>query len=88
MGPIRLLLTDVIMPGMSGPELSKCLKEARQDIDVLYMSGYTDDKVTNIAELDGNLSLIQKPFYMSELVQKMHDILDRRSDHSNRLVAP
>ncbi len=88
LGPIRLLLTDVIMPEMSGPELAKCLKEARQDIDVLYMSGYTDDKVANIAELDGNLALIQKPFYMSELVQKMHDILGRRSDHSSRLVAP
>jgi FixJ family two-component response regulator len=76
------------MPEMSGPELAKCLKEARQDIDVLYMSGYTDDKVANIAELDGKLALIQKPFYMSELVQKMHDILGRRSDHSSRLVAP
>jgi hypothetical protein len=38
--------------------------------------------------LDGKLALIQKPFYMSELVQKMHDILGRRSDHSSRLVAP
>jgi two-component system cell cycle sensor histidine kinase/response regulator CckA len=87
-GPIRLLLTDVIMPEMSGPELAKCLKETRQDIDVLYMSGYTDDKVANIGELDGKLALIQKPFYMSELVQKMHDILGRRSDRSSRLVAP
>jgi two-component system, cell cycle sensor histidine kinase and response regulator CckA len=87
-GPIRLLLTDVIMPEMSGPELAKCLKETRPDIDVLYMSGYTDDKVANIAELDGKLALIQKPFYMSELVQKLHDILSRRSDHSSRLVAP
>ncbi len=87
-GPIRLLLTDVIMPEMSGPELAKCLKETRQDIDVLYMSGYTDDKVANIAELDGKLALIQKPFYMSDLVQKMHDILTRRSDRSSRLVAP
>jgi hypothetical protein len=52
------------------------------------MSGYTDDKVANIAELDGKLALIQKPFYMSELVQKMHDILGRRSDRSSRLVAP
>ena len=87
-GPIRLLLTDVIMPEMSGPELAKCLKETRQDIDVLYMSGYTDDKVANMAELDGKLALIQKPFYMSELVQKMHDILGRKSDRSSRLVAP
>ena len=54
-GPIRLLLTDVIMPEMSGPELAKYLTKMRHDIDVLYMSGYTDDKVANIAESDGKL---------------------------------
>jgi hypothetical protein len=52
------------------------------------MSGYTDDKVANMAELDGKLALIQKPFYVSELAQEMHDILGRRIDRSSRLVAP
>ena len=43
-GPIRVLITDVIMPQMSGPELAKCLIKVRRNMEVLYMSGYSDDK--------------------------------------------
>jgi CheY-like chemotaxis protein len=82
-GPIRVLITDVIMPQMSGPELAKSLTKVRRNTDVLYMSGYTDDKLRNIPDSDGELSFIQKPFYMNELAQKIQELLSRR-EHSNR----
>ena len=83
-GPIRMLITDVIMPQMNGPDLAKCLTKVRGDMDVLYMSGYTDDKLGNVAETGGELTLIQKPFYIDDLVKKMQEILRRRDGHSGR----
>jgi len=85
-GSISVLVTDVIMPEMSGPELAKNLKKVRPNTDVLYMSGYTDDKLGNISETDGELTLIQKPFYIDDLVRKMQEIL-RRKDSSSREVS-
>jgi len=76
-GPIRMLITDVIMPQMSGPELAKSLTKARADIDVLYMSGYTDDKLGNIAGSNGELTWIQKPFYLNDLLARIQEILHR-----------
>lgn len=86
-GPIRMLITDVIMPQMSGPELAKSLTKARGDIDVLYMSGYTDDKLGSIAGSNGELTWIQKPFYLNDLLARIQEILHRhdgkpRSDAS------
>jgi two-component system cell cycle sensor histidine kinase/response regulator CckA len=75
-GTIRLLITDVIMPQMSGPELAKCLTNVRGNIDVLYMSGYTDDKLGTIPS-DGELTWIQKPFYLNDLLRKIEQILHR-----------
>jgi len=78
-GPICLLVTDVIMPQMSGPELAKRLKEARPEIQVLYMSGYTDDKLGDLAQPDSELALMQKPFYIGELVRKIRERLQLQS---------
>jgi DNA-binding NtrC family response regulator len=75
-GEIRLLVTDVIMPQMSGPDLAQRLKEARPEIQVLYMSGYTDDKLAGLSEPDSELALIQKPFYVTELAKKIRELLD------------
>lgn len=86
-GSISVLITDVIMPQMSGPELAKNLKKVRPNTEVLYMSGYTDDKLRNISETDGEPTLIQKPFYIDDLVQKMQEILRRKDRHSSREVA-
>jgi PAS domain S-box-containing protein len=72
-GPIHLLITDVIMPQLSGPELAQSLNEVRGNTAVLYMSGYTDDKVTQLLSL-GELRLIQKPFYIDDLTRKIHEI--------------
>jgi len=78
-GPICLLVTDVIMPQMSGPELAKRLKEARAEIQVLYMSGYTDDKLGDLSQPDSELALMQKPFYIGELVRKIRELLQLQS---------
>lgn len=76
-GPIRILITDVIMPQMSGPELARALRTAR-DTEVLYMSGYTDDKLRDMTE-SGELVLLRKPFYLDELVQRITEILARQN---------
>jgi CheY-like chemotaxis protein len=76
-GPIRILITDVIMPQMSGPELAKSLKKVRRNTAVLYKSRYTDDRVGAVSPSDGELTLIQKPFYIGELVRKIQEIMDR-----------
>ena len=60
-------------------ELAKRLKEVRPEIQVLYMSGYTDDKLGHLSEPDGELALMQKPFYINELVKKIRELLDRQS---------
>jgi PAS domain S-box-containing protein len=87
-GPIRLLVTDVIMPQMSGPELARCLTKVRNNMGVLYMSGYTDDKVGNISESDGEATLLQKPFYIDDLVRKIQEMLHRKGGRAKRAVSP
>ena len=81
-GPIRMLITDVIMPQMSGPELAKSLTRARGTIDVLYMSGYADDKLGS----NGDLMWIQKPFYLDELLARIQEIF-QRNDGKSRTAA-
>ena len=83
-GPIRLLITDVIMPQMSGPELAKCLTEVRGNLDVLYMSGYTDDRLGAMAGTNGELAWIQKPFYLDDLQRKIQEILLRKEGPASR----
>jgi two-component system, cell cycle sensor histidine kinase and response regulator CckA len=83
-GPIHLLITDVIMLQMSGPELARSLIDVRGDIDVLYMSGYADDKLGNITAPNGDLTSIQKPFYLDDLWQKIKEILPRKNTPSSQ----
>lgn len=75
--PIRVLITDLIMPQMSGPELARCLTEVRSDLKVLYMSGYADDRVEKIVGQNGDLTWIQKPFYIDDLVRKIQEIVEQ-----------
>jgi len=84
---IRVLITDLIMPQMSGPELAKCLTKVRGDLDVLYMSGYSDDKVGTVTGSNGELTWIQKPFFIDDLVRKIQDILHRKEDTSSRTLS-
>jgi PAS domain S-box-containing protein len=71
-GTIDLLLTDVIMPGISGPELVRLVRESRPNIRVLYMSGYSADE---IEDLDRDAGFLQKPFTPSELTAKVAEVL-------------
>ena len=68
-GRIDLLLTDVVMPGISGRELVKQLKQARPDTKVLYMSGYTEHAVITGGELGQGVAFLQKPFTRDSLIQ-------------------
>jgi two-component system, cell cycle sensor histidine kinase and response regulator CckA len=75
-GTVHLLLTDAIMPGMSGRELADSLKLARPDIKVLYVSGYTYDLVTQQGILETGSELLQKPFSIHSLMMRVRQILD------------
>lgn len=83
-GPISLLITDVIMPQMSGPELARTLRTVR-DFPVLYMSGYTDDKLRDMSVV-GEVALIRKPFYIDELVHRINEVLARQPKDEKRNV--
>jgi len=75
-GPIHLLLTDVIMPGMSGRELAKRLGSKRPEMKVVYMSGYTDDAIVRHGLLEQGTAFIQKPFTPSSLARKVREVLE------------
>jgi two-component system, cell cycle sensor histidine kinase and response regulator CckA len=75
-GPIHLLLTDVVMPGLSGSELALQIVKRKPDIAVLFMSGYTDNAVANHEILEHGIHFLQKPFTPSTLTQKLREILD------------
>jgi two-component system cell cycle sensor histidine kinase/response regulator CckA len=74
---IHLLLTDVVMPSMSGRELATRVSEHRRGIRVLFMSGYTDNVITSGGMLEKGLAFLQKPFPPGQLVQKVRDVLTR-----------
>jgi PAS domain S-box-containing protein len=81
---IDLLLTDVMMPGMSGPDLALKLREKRPTLKVLCMSGYTDGTILRRGILDRGLAYVQKPLSPKTLLLKIRDVLDgeRRDDIS------
>lgn len=78
-GPIHLLITDVIMPAMSGPELAQALAVTRPDTRVLFISGYTADRLAHYPKLDSDVSLLRKPFKLNDLAHKVHDLLSQGS---------
>ncbi|OGF67173.1 MAG: hypothetical protein A2Y62_07110, partial [Candidatus Fischerbacteria bacterium RBG_13_37_8] len=76
-GKIDLILTDVVMPSMSGNELVKKIKKIRPEIKVLYMSGYPDNSFNHHAFLEKGINYIQKPFSTANLAQKIRKVLDK-----------
>jgi CheY-like chemotaxis protein len=75
-GPIHLVLTDVVLPGVSGRVLAEQLMSVRPEANVLFMSGYTDDTVLYHQVSQAALNFIQKPFTRSNLVHKVRYVLD------------
>jgi DNA-binding NtrC family response regulator len=74
-GRINLLLTDIIMPGMNGRDLSKMLLLANPDMKCLFMSGYTTDVMSGLGDTEKNTSFLQKPFNMDSLSAKVREAL-------------
>ena len=75
-GKIHLLLTDVVLPQVSGPELAKRLASARPDMKVLCMSGCTDDSIVRHGVLAARFAYLQKPITPGVLTRKVREVLD------------
>jgi two-component system cell cycle sensor histidine kinase/response regulator CckA len=80
-GPIDLLMTDVVMPGISGRELAERIVRLRPDIKILYMSGYTDRAIVHHGILQNDAVLLQKPFTLATLASKIREILEAQPVH-------
>ncbi len=76
-GPIHLLLTDVVMPGMRGPELAERILALHPHTRVLFFSGYTDEAVVHHGILNRGAAFVEKPLVRSALVQRVRETLDR-----------
>ncbi len=75
-GPLHLLLTDVVMPDMNGKQLYERLAADRPELAVIYMSGYADDVIARHGVLDEDAHFIQKPFDKADLATRIRQVLD------------
>jgi CheY-like chemotaxis protein len=75
-GPIDLLITDVVMPGMGGRELAALFMPLRPTTRILFMSGYTGDAIAHHALLEPGVHYLQKPFSRDVIARKVREVLD------------
>jgi two-component system cell cycle sensor histidine kinase/response regulator CckA len=75
-GPLDLLLSDVVMPRMGGPELAQALLAKRPSVKVLYMSGYTDHPMVRRGVVNAGVAFLQKPFTPTVLVSRVREVLE------------
>jgi two-component system, cell cycle sensor histidine kinase and response regulator CckA len=74
-GPVHVLITDVVMPSMGGPDLAVQMQSRQPGLPVLYTSGYTDDAMLRAGALDGTRHFLPKPFTVTELTRKVREVL-------------
>jgi two-component system, cell cycle sensor histidine kinase and response regulator CckA len=74
--PVQLLLTDAVMPNMSGPELARRVRELQPAVKVLFISGYTEDTLTRHGAGAAGLAFLPKPFTTQALAAKVREVLD------------
>jgi PAS domain S-box-containing protein len=86
-GTIDLLLTDIIMPGMNGHELAKRIVLLRPAAKVLYMTGYAENAIVHNGTLDPGVNLLQKPFSLQSLKEKVREVLDSEAHPQEADVA-
>jgi two-component system cell cycle sensor histidine kinase/response regulator CckA len=77
-GPIHLLITDVVMPGMNGKELTEQLRIRHPELQSLFMSGYTANVIAHHGVLDAGVAFLQKPFTIQALAEKAREVLEHR----------
>ena len=75
-GAIDILVTDVVMPRLSGRELASRIAAVRPNVKVLFISGYTDDSIFRHGVLEGGVAYLQKPFNLKAIAQKIREVLD------------
>jgi two-component system, cell cycle sensor histidine kinase and response regulator CckA len=80
--PFDLLITDVMMPGMSGRDLARAVAARNMARRTLYISGYAEDAIVADGVLESGLALLRKPFSPDALVRKMRDVLDGPADQA------
>jgi DNA-binding response OmpR family regulator len=74
--PIHAMVTDVVMPEMSGPRLAELITRSRPDMRILFVSGYTASVVSQRGGLGSGAAFLQKPFTPSSLAQRLRELLD------------
>jgi YesN/AraC family two-component response regulator len=74
--PIHLLLSDIVMPGISGRTLAETLQQTHPNLKVLLMTGYSEETIADFGVVTPKIDLLQKPYMPQDLIRKVQEILD------------